>query len=218
VLNLLVALYVFLPFLAPVLMKAGAQTPASLIYRVYGGVCHQLAYRSFFLFGEQVVYPRAAAGMNGLVPFGQVSGIGEGNDPADILAARNFVGNPTVGYKLALCERDIAIYGSILLFGLLFAISGRRIRPLPWYLWLVFGILPIALDGLSQLFSQPPFNFMVYRESTPLLRVITGALFGFTTAWFGYPTIEQTMRDTREMMEAKLRKVQAADQAARKPG
>jgi uncharacterized membrane protein len=217
-LNLFVGLYVGLAFLAPVLMKAGAETPANLIYRVYGGVCHQLAYRSFFLFGEQAVYPRAAAGQDELLSFNQATGIGEGNDAADISAARNFLGDQVVGYKAALCERDLAIYGSILLFGLLFAITGRRIKPLPWYLWLIFGILPIALDGFSQFFSQPPFNFIAYRESTPFFRVITGALFGFTTAWFGYPMIELSMRDTREMMEAKLRKFQAAKAAVHKPG
>jgi uncharacterized membrane protein len=209
ILNLVVALYVGLPFLAPVLMTAGYEKPAAIIYKFYSATCHQLAYRSFFLFGEQLVYPRQAAGLHELLTFQQATGIPEGNTTADIFAARNFVGNSMIGYKVALCERDIALYGSILLFGLIFALSGRRIRPLRWYWWLLFGILPIALDGLSQLFSQPPLNFIPYRESTPYLRVLTGFLFGFTTAWFGYPTIEQSMRDTQEMMEAKRLKTKA---------
>jgi uncharacterized membrane protein len=209
ILNLVVALYVGLPFLAPVLMKAGYEKPAAIIYKVYGATCHQLAYRSFFLFGEQVVYPRQAAGMEGLLSFQQASGIPEGSDNTAIFAARNFVGNPVMGYKVALCERDIALYGSILLFGIVFALSRRRIPALPWYLWLLFGVLPIAIDGLSQLFSQLPMSFIPYRESTPYLRVLTGFLFGFTTAWFGYPTIEQSMRDTQEMMETKRLKTQA---------
>lgn len=215
ILNLLVALYIGLPFLAPMLLKAGYQTPAAMIYRVYGATCHQLAYRSFFLFGQQIVYPREASNLEGLFTFQEATGINEGSDTEAIFAARNFLGNPAIGYKVALCERDIALYGSILLFGLLYAISGRRIPQLPWYLWVLFGLLPVAFDGLSQLFSQPPLSFLPYRESTPFLRVLTGFLFGFTTAWFGYPAIEQSMHDTQEMMETKLRKTQAAERSMR---
>ena len=53
--NLLVVVYLGLPILAPVLMKAGITLPANWIYRAYSTVCHQLAYRSFFIFGEQLV-------------------------------------------------------------------------------------------------------------------------------------------------------------------
>jgi len=53
-----------------------------------------------------------------------------------------------------------------------------------------------------------------YRESTPLLRTITGFLFGFATAWFGYPMAEEAMRDTQQYMGMKQRK--ALDQAQRK--
>jgi uncharacterized membrane protein len=211
IINTFFALYVFLPFFAPILLQAGYATPAGLIYRVYGTTCHQLAYRSFFLFGEQPVYPRAAANVEGLLSFSEATSLSESSEPSDVFAAREFTGNPAMGFKVALCERDIALYGSILLFGLIFAATGRRIPPLPWYLWLLFGILPVAVDGLSQLFSQPPLSFIPYRESTPFLRMLTGGLFGFMTAWFGIPIIDQSFRETREMMEAKLRKVQAAE-------
>ncbi|RMF48821.1 MAG: hypothetical protein D6755_03190, partial [Anaerolineae bacterium] len=53
VFNVFLALYVGLPFLAPVLMHAGWTRPARWIYRAYGAACHQLAFRSWFLFGEQ---------------------------------------------------------------------------------------------------------------------------------------------------------------------
>ncbi len=204
--NLFVLIYVGLPFLAPVLMYTGAEAPARLIYRSYSLVCHQLAYRSFFLFGEQAVYPRAAAGVPGILSFQQATGINEQSTSQDLLAARNFIGNPQIGYKVALCERDVAIYGGILLFGILYAVTGRRIPPLPWYLWILIGIIPIGLDGFSQLFSQPPFNFIPFRESSPYLRTLTGALFGITTAWFGYPLVQETMNDTvRIMAEKKIR-------------
>jgi uncharacterized membrane protein len=203
-LNLIILIYVGLSFLAPVLMKAGATTPANVIYKAYSFVCHQLAYRSIFLFDGQFFYPRAEAGIDGLITYSQATGLGEGSSYQELYAARTFIGDESIGYKVALCERDVAIYLSIFLFGLVFAISGRRLPPLPWYLWVLIGIIPIALDGLSQWLSQPPFNFIPFRESTPLLRILTGALFGFTTAWFGYPLMEETMRDTQKMMREKF--------------
>jgi uncharacterized membrane protein len=208
--NLFVVFYLGLPVLAPILMKSGVTGPAGAIYRVYSMACHQLAYRSFFLFGEQPFYPRAAADVSGLLTFNQATGLSE-NDTTDALfAARRFIGNDLVGYKIALCERDLAIYAAILLFGLIYAASGRRLPALPWYLWILLGLVPIGVDGVSQLLSQPPFNFLVYRESTPYMRVLTGALFGFMTAWFGYPMVEVTMAETRQIMAQKKLKVSNA--------
>jgi uncharacterized membrane protein len=207
VLNILVLVYLLLPVLAPVLMKAGFERPASLIYRGYSLVCHQLAFRSFFIFGEQAVYPRQAAEVPGLLSYSQATGLGEDSSVADLYGARTFVGNPVIGYKIALCERDIFIYGGILLFGLIFGLVGRRIPSLPWYMWVLLGIVPIALDGFSQLFSQPPMNFLPYRESSPFLRSLTGFLFGFSTAWFGYPMVEASMAESRKIMQRKLERI-----------
>jgi uncharacterized membrane protein/glutaredoxin len=198
--NIFVAIYLGAAFLAPVLMKINAVAPATVLYKAYGFVCHQLAFRSWFLFGEQAVYPRAEAGMRGLITFQQATGM----DGTDLLGARDFIGNTILGYKVALCERDVAIYGGILLFGLIFALTRRKIKSLHWILWIVIGILPIAVDGLSQLFSQPPLNILPLRESTPYLRTLTGFLFGFTTAWFGYPYVEASMSDNRKFLEGKL--------------
>jgi uncharacterized membrane protein len=208
VLNLAVFIYVGLPFLAPVLMVAGAKTPANLIYRSYGFVCHQLAFRSWFLFGEQVAYPREAAGVPGIESFGSATGLSEGNSSFDLLTARNFIGNDEVGYKVAFCERDVAIYAAILLFGLIYAFSGRRLPALPWYLWVLVGMAPIGLDGFSQLLSQPPFGLWAYRESSPFLRTLTGGLFGFTTAWFGFPLVNETMQDARRALLVKFRRLE----------
>jgi len=201
--NIFVLVYLALPFLAPTLMKVGFITPARIIYKVYSGMCHQWAFRSFFLFGEQVVYPRDAAHVNGLLTLAQSTGLGESSSAQDLIAAREFVGNERVGYKIALCERDVMIWAGLLLFGLVFGITGRRLPPLPWFLWILIGILPIGIDGVSQLLSQPPFSFYAFRESTPFLRSLTGGLFGFMTAWFGYPMTEQAMAETRRIMASK---------------
>lgn len=199
--NSIVLLYFSLPLLAPVFMQAGITPPARIIYSIYGTTCHQLAFRSWFIFGEQSVYPRAAAGIEGLRTYEQATGF----HSEDLVSARSFIGDPATGYKIALCQRDMAIYGSILLFGLIFVVTGRGIRGLPWYLWIILALVPIGLDGVGQLISQPPFNLIPYRESTPFLRTLTGFLFGFTTAWFAYPMVEESMAETRRIMAAKLK-------------
>jgi uncharacterized membrane protein len=198
--NLFVFIYVGLPFLAPVLMKVGAPIPAGIIYRGYSFVCHQFAFRSWFLFGEQNAYPRSEANVAGVISYQQATGL----NGDDILSARAFIGNNQLGYKVALCERDVAIYLGILLFGLLFALLRRKKKSIHWVVWIIFGIIPIGLDGLSQLISQSPFSLIPFRESTPLLRAITGFLFGFLTAWFGYPYVEESMQENRKFMEGKL--------------
>ena len=216
-LNLFMLLYVGLPFLAPTLMKLGAELPARAIYRIYSPLCHQFGFRSFFLYGDQAFYPLAEANVAGVKTFEQVTGIANLNDPYSFtrFEARKFIGDESVGYKVALCERDIAIYLSILIFGIVFGLTGRRFRSLHWVLWLLIGIGPIGLDGFSQLFSQFNWEWLAsivpYRESTPYLRVITGGLFGLATAWFAYPNIEESMNETRQYYIKKFAVKQASE-------
>lgn len=200
--NVLIFIYVGVPFVAPVLMKVGATSPAKIIYHAYGFVCHQFAFRSWFLFGDQIAYPRAEAGVTNMISYQQATGL----DGFDILSARAFIGNQQVGYKVALCERDVAIYGGILLFGLLFAFFRRthKVKSLHWIVWILIAVIPIGLDGFSQLISQLPLNLIPLRESTPTLRTLTGALFGFFTAWFGYPYVEDSMSENTMFLEGKL--------------
>ena len=167
-------------------------------------MCHQLAFRSYFLFGEQMVYPRQVAGLKDLVSFEQATGL----DTNDLIAAHNYVGNDLLGYKVALCERDVAIYGGVLLFGLVFSLSGRRFPILSWWVWILLGIAPIGFDGVSQLISQLHIAFInqifPFRESTPFLRTLTGGLFGIITAWFAYPLVELSMKDNQKILAVKL--------------
>ncbi len=151
--------------------------------------------------------------MQGVKTFDQVTGFTDLRNPAAYsrLQARQFIGNEAVGYKMAFCERDVAIYGAIFLFGIIYALSGRRIKPLHWVLWVLIGMIPIGLDGFSQLFSQIEWSWLQsilpYRESTPFLRVLTGALFGFTTAWFAYPYMEESMAETRQFFIKKFESI-----------
>ena len=66
----------------------------------------------------------------------------------------------------------------------------------------------LRFNPTPQLLSQPPLGLFPYRESTPFLRVLTGFLFGFSTAWFGYPLVEQTMAETRQIMADKWGRLQ----------
>jgi uncharacterized membrane protein len=136
------------------------------------------------LFGDQLVYDRAE--------FEQASGINTA-DFSGLLKSRDFQGNEQMGYKVALCERDVAIYFAMAIGGMAYALARRRVRKIPW-MWLVLiGVIPIGLDGFSQLLSQPPFNLIPFRESNWLLRLATGALFGFSIAWIVFPLIENAM-------------------------
>lgn len=191
-------LYVGLPFLAPVFLKFGAEIPAKVIYTIYKPLCHQLAFRSWFIYGEQPFYPRELAGLSQILSYEDITN----ESTVDIRAAQKFTGNEIVGYKVALCERDTAIYASMLLFALAFIVSGRRIKSLPWYFWLFIGLIPIAFDGGSQLPSLANNlpAWIPLRESTPLLRTITGTLFGFSTAWYLFPLIEESMAETKAIL------------------
>jgi uncharacterized membrane protein len=203
-------LYFGLAMFAPVLMKIGATGPANVLYTIYKPLCHQFGFRSFFLFGEQTYYPLKEAKIPNVRTFDQITGFQDLHNPGAYsrLQARQFTGNETVGYKMALCERDIAIYSAIFLFGVLFAITRRRIKPLHWLAWVVIGMGPIGLDGFSQLFSQMDWPFLAsilpYRESTPFLRIFTGVLFGLATAWFAYPYMEETMNENRQFFIKKF--------------
>lgn len=204
--NILLLVYVGLPFLAPVLLKTDHPVAANVIYRAYSAMCHQLAFRSWFLFGEQAYYPRELAGLNGVITYETLADTKD----LDLLLARSFNGNEIVGYKVALCERDVAIYLSMAIFGIVFGLFGRKIKSIPWFFWIIFGLGPIGLDGFSQLLNFIPFlaNLLPARESTPLLRTITGGLFGWMTAWYLFPMLEDTARETRQIMRRKLAVIQ----------
>lgn len=206
--NTLLTVYVMLPVLAPSLMLAGAERPARLIYRMYSPMCHQMAFRSFFIGGAQPVYPLEEAHTH-WTPFEAFAdGLDtfQGMSPDDWVpyfdTARRFLGSAEMGYKMALCERDMAIFGFLLVGGLLYGALRRRmtIKPLPLLLFVLLGMGPIGLDGFSQLFGyygtylEPLERLFPLRESTPFMRTATGAWFGLCVAWLALPHIDAGMR------------------------
>lgn len=176
------------PVIAPVLMRFGLFLPAKIIYWVYGFFCHQLPFRSWFLFGAQSYYPLARSGIVSVLSFESVFNL----ESQDYESLRTIIGNSSAGYKIAICQRDIAMYFSLLVFGLFFAIKNRKIKSIPLWVWLIFGVMPLGLDGLTQVLGNNHILFLgdYARESTPLLRTITGCLFGLFTGWYVFPTLE----------------------------
>jgi uncharacterized membrane protein len=208
--NLFILLYVGVPFLAPVFLRIGWQAPAQAIYTLYGPLCNQLGNHSWFLFGERSNYQSAS--------FQAFTGI-DPNTYAGLLAARAFVGNVQMGYKVAICERDVAIYGVMLLSGLIFGVPAvrRRLKPMPWWAWFLVGIVPMGIDGFWQMFTNFPYTTLVhffsllpYHESSLLDRSLTGGLFGLANAWLAYPYFEESMREAHAELKDKLARVDAS--------
>ena len=176
IVNSVMALQAGLPLNTPVLMATGRVSAARLIYTLFQPLCHQLPERSFFLFGSQFSYT-----LNELERF-----IGP-----DV--PLRYIGDPSIGYKMAVCQRDIATYVAISLAGLAFIPLRHRLKPLPFKAFLLFCI-PIAIDGFGQLFG--------FWESTSWSRVASGALFGVACVWLAYPYIEAGMRDVLKVISS----------------
>jgi uncharacterized membrane protein len=185
--NVLAGAYIGGALLAPALMEWGYEGGAQALYRFYGAFCHQYPFRSWFLFGPRAAYPAEGALTS---------------EEMDVLRA--FLGSPTHGYKIALCQRDVAIYGIIFLAGLLYALLRRRLklRPLPLWAYLIVGVAPMGLDGGLQLLTTivwwvAPHLINAPYESSPLSRTVTGALFGLGSVAVVYPYMQEFFADVR---------------------
>ena len=181
--------YIGMAVLPPRLMADGHRSAASTIYKGFHFFCHQYPWRSWFLKGKQPYYPLYAHEQTGMLPFEKAAGVSAAG-----LDFRHFYGTAEMGYKMAVCQRDFAIYAAMALFCLIFFLSRNRIQRLDWRVWLICGVVPMAVDGIWQLASQL-FPFLTFRESTPFVRTVTGALFGFFTCWYLLPTLEKMLRE-----------------------
>ena len=200
-LSILLGVYVFSPFLAPVFMNAGWNSPARLIYFIYSWLCHQLPERSFFLFGAKFTYSLT-----------EIQNAWQNTINPGIL--RQFIGTPQMGWKIAWSDRMVSMFISLWLFGILWWPVRRRLKRLPWW-GLVLFLLPMALDGISHFFSDLAGIGMGYRYSNlwlavltqrvlptnfylgeawgsfnSLMRLLTGVLFGIGFVWYTYPYLD----------------------------
>ena len=204
-----------LPWLAPVFMKVGATWAGQAIYVVYSFLCHQFADRSFFLFGPQVSY--AASELLPLAPTG---------DPH--LAMRAFRGTPALGYKVAWSDRMVALYGGVLLGGLVFALVRRWVRR-PKLVWPALLLLPMAVDGSTHVLSDLAGLGAGFRYTNAWLaaltqnrlgeafyagnalgsfnawaRLISGTLAGLAVVWAGYTALEAYFRGVQSTLHAQV--------------
>jgi len=188
VLILVLFLYVFGALLAPVLMKKSRDLPAKIIYWIYSNFCHQFAHRSWFLFGKQSFYPMNLSANKELINFDTAFGSHEN----EIDFSRSIIGNELFGFKMAFCQRDLAMYSSMALFGIFYLVTGRKIKRIPISLLVLFGLTPLGIDGVFQLFGSNNIAIPLigFWESTPTIRSITGILFGVFTGWFIFPSFD----------------------------
>ncbi len=88
------------------------------------------------------------------------------------------------GHQLGFCARNFSIYTSMFLGSLVFVLSKKRMRGIPWWIW-VLMMVPMGWDGITQMFGL--------RESDWILRVITGTLFGLGNVWFALPLMQKSL-------------------------
>ncbi len=200
-------LWVWLPWLAPVLMHVGLPGAGRVLYFIYSFFCHQLPERSFFLFGPQTMYPLStiqAAWQNTTNP----------------LILRQFIGNAAMGWKLGWSDRMVSFYGGVWLFALLWWPIRRKVRPLPFW-GLVLFLLPIVIDGGSHAISDLAGIDQGFRQANQWLavlthnslpawfyvgnalgsfnswmRLITGLLAGLGLVWFVFPYMEESFAES----------------------
>lgn len=222
VVNLFFGLYIGLAVLAPLLMAFGFTGPARAIYGFFSFQCHQLPQRSYYLFGQ--------AGSLQTYSLDQVIALGA--NPSSPLVLRAFIGNPEIGFKMAIAHRLTAIHSALFLGGLLWGLVGRRLPRLS-LLGYVMLLVPMAFDGGSHMVSE--VTRLGFRETNSwavwltggllpssfyvgttvgtlnwLLRTLTGTLTGLASVWFAFPYLAQGFADVRHQLESKLRRVELA--------
>ncbi len=161
-------LFVGLPWLAPVFMHLGWERPARWLYDLYSLFCHQLPQRSLFLFGLKPMY--------------SLSEIRQAWPYEDPLLLRAFIGDPVFGYKVAWSDRMISMYTSLWAATLLYAVSGRRWRPIPVGIFLLL-VFPMALDGTTHFINDLLYGIgeRGFRYDNAWLVMLTG---GRLPSWF----------------------------------
>ena len=205
---LVYGIWVLLPFLAPVFMQAGWIGPAKAVYTIYSFLCHQLPQRSLFLFGQQTMYSLAEIQSAWQNTF-------------DLLVLRQFIGDPSMGWKIAWSDRMISFYGGIWLFGLLWLPFRDRVKQIPWWGFILL-LLPMMVDGVTHTVSDFAGVGQGFRDTNTWLvnmtnnsfpalfyagdalgsfnswlRWISGLLAGLGLVWFAFPSIDSAFTAVR---------------------
>lgn len=156
-------LFTLLPFAAPVAMHWGWYGVGEGIYRFYAFFCHQLPQRSWFLFGAKLTY--------------MLSEIQQAAPTLPPEELRQFIGNETMGWKVAWSDRMIAFYTMTPIFGLMYARVRSRVavRPLSVRAFLL-ALFPLVIDGSTHALNDilfSPYSMEGFRNTNAWLAVIT---------------------------------------------
>ena len=198
--------WVWLPFLAPILMKLGLNSAGNIVYFIYSFFCHQLPERSLFFFGEKTMYP-----------LGEIQAAWQ--DTVNPMLLRKFTGNEVMGWKVAWSDRMISFYTSVWLFALVWWPFRRKVKPLAWWAFALL-LLPMIVDGSTHAVSDLAGIGLGFRDtnqwlvaltnnSLPLTfyagdalgsfnswaRFISGLLAGIGIVWLAFPYIFQSQRN-----------------------
>jgi uncharacterized membrane protein len=109
-----------------------------------------------------------------------------------------------LGEKMACCQRCAAIYGSIMLFGLIFALVRGRVRR-PHLTEVALLSMPVVVDGGAQLAGL--------WESTPGTRVLSGTFLGVAVCWLLLPYLEAGFARMRAQLETLFARLVAEGRA-----
>ncbi len=105
-------------------------------------------------------------------------------------------------FQVAICQRDLALYGGAFLAGMLFALVRDRLRALPLRVWIIL-VAPLAVDGVTQILGL--------RLSTWPLRTVTGLLASSATVWLVYPYLEAAFKEIEASAGSQLSKAEGIE-------
>jgi uncharacterized membrane protein len=207
-----------LGFLAPALMAQGNGEGGTAVYRFLALDNHQMPDRSYFLFGQN----------GGIQTYTPETLIANG---ADLQNWEAFIGNERLGYKTGLNHRMVAIFVGLVVGGLFWGLSKRKLQISLFVILLL--TLPLLIDGFSHLiseagavdaratnewaatltngaFSEEFYQGDMFGSLNHWLRTATGLLFGLGTVLFLFSRFELYFRDVRQKLEPRLGKTGTA--------
>lgn len=199
-------------------MHIGWTGAGKAIYFAYSFFCHQLPERSFFLFGEKTMYSLT-----------EIQSAWQ--DTINPLILRKFIGDETMGWKIAWSDRMISFYTSVWFLAVIWSPFRRKVKPLSWWGFILL-LLPLTLDGSTHAISDFAGIGQGFRDTNQWLailtnnaflatfyagdalgsfnsirRLVTGTLAGLAIVWLAFPYIFQSQTLNQELDKSNYGKV-----------
>ncbi|MEW6721750.1 MAG: DUF2085 domain-containing protein [Candidatus Micrarchaeota archaeon] len=177
--------------ITPLLALHGPKELAALSYNLYAPTCHQWIFRSSCVFydgtehrvGDCITGDKARITTEFTAARKDWDGAFEyGRDQIGRNRAEKVEYGDAVGYKFPNDTRNIGVYLSMLLSGLVLPSIWKR-PEVPHVAFLVLAILPLAVDGTGQ--------FLEFWESTNPVRFATGTLAGAAASAYVYAMLNR---------------------------